>query len=276
MTIAETCMQDVAPPRSRRRQLPQQQQQAEHVGRGDGGMRAPMDGAAGIGPADGGECPGPATRDGGASGGEGECRAAPPRIKRSTKMTRRIQNLYGDADADKRIMCRQCSGRIAVGSAMRRVKRTGRCWHEECYMQARRGGLIPPKIRSVRTMTKRIKKLYGGGDDHSVLCQMCGVEIEIGARLRRDLGTKMCWHEQCYRMTWSESMHRAVAPPRPAYKISDAKWKRMRSECMQCVGSRLCDYHRRIEAECRVPRDSGEAVAVAAPAASNAGAATAR
>ena len=262
MTIAETCMQDVAPlPPSRRPPHERGQQ-----GRDDGGMRAPLEGAAGIGAA---------AREG-ALGKEEECRAAPPRIKHSTKMTRRIQNLYGDADADKRIMCRQCSGRIAVGSAMRRVKRTGKCWHEECYMQARRGGLIPPKIRSVRTMTKRIKKLYGGGDDHSVLCQMCGVEIEIGARMRRDLGTRMCWHEQCYRMTWSESMHRAAAPPRPAYKISDAKWKRMRSDCMQCVGSRVCDRHRRIEAEFRVPRDQGDAAATTtAHAAADAGTASA-
>ena len=181
--------------------------------------------------------------------------SAPPRIRNATKMTRRIQNTYGDPKADGRIMCRQCSERIVVGSAMRRVKRTGMCWHDECYMQAARGGRIPPKIRSVRVMSRRIKKLFGGGDDHSVLCQMCGTEVEIGMKMRRATGTRMCWHEQCYRMTWGECMRRAAAPRRPAYQISNSKWKRMLSECLECAGSRLCEYHRGIEAKYRVPCD---------------------
>ena len=190
----------------------------------------------------------------------------PPRIRRSTKMTRRIQNSYGETETDGRIMCRYCSKRIVLGSAMRRVKRTGMCWHEECYMQAGRGGRLPPKIRTVRTMTKRIKKLYGGGDDHSVLCQMCGTEVEIGMKMRRACRTGMCWHEQCYRMTWGQCMRRAVAPRRPAYRISNAKWKRMLSDCLKCAGSRLCDYHREMEAMYRVPRGESGAVDVAADA----------
>ena len=194
-----------------------------------------------------------------------ECLSTPPRIQRATKMTHRIQNTYGDAEAGGRIMCRLCSKRITIGSAMRRVKRTGQCWHEACYVQAGRGGRMPPKIRSISTLTKRVRKLFGRGDDGSVLCQMCGTEIEIGARMRRATGTGMCWHEQCYRMTWRECLRRAAAPSRPAYKISNAQWKRMRSECLKCAGSRLCAEHRRLEAECRVPREAGTAGAGPAP-----------
>ena len=191
-----------------------------------------------------------------AEGREGGGRPIPPRIRRATTMTRRIQNLYGDANAGGLVSCLHCSRRIDLGSAMRRVKRTGRCWHDECYALAGNGGRLPPKIRSVRTMTKRTRKLWGSGDDHSVLCQLCGAEIEIGMQMRRDVGTSLCWHEQCYRLTWFDGQRSAAAPARPAYKISNAKWKRMRSECMQCVGSLLCEKHRRIEAEMRVPRDA--------------------
>ena len=99
--------------------------------------------------------------------------------------------------------------------------------------------------------------MHGGGDGHSVPCQLCGREIELGTDLRRAIGTEMCWHESCYQLTHGDGSARPRTIPRPAYALSDAKWKRMRSECLECVGSLLCDKHRRIEAELRVPRTSG-------------------
>ena len=241
MTIAETCILDAASP-------PQMRLGRERV-------------------RDAGGCAGLTIEDlpagGGADAKDGaDDQSLPPRIHRSTKMTRRIRNLYGDADG--RIECRSCSEAIKVGSMMRRVKRSGQCWHEQCYMQAVHAGRLPPKIPSTRIMTERTRKLYGGGDDGSVLCQMCGGEIEIGTRLRRASRTRLCWHEQCYRLTWTECMHRALRPARPACRISNAKWARMKSECMKCAGSRLCDYHRRIEAEFRVPRNGDRAEAATA------------
>ena len=245
VTIAGTCVMDAADSAARQMRRP---------------GAAMLDECGGIGD-------GPSAAGGNEEKEKGEeCLSTPPRIKRATKMTHRIQNTYGDAEAGGRIMCRLCSKRITIGSAMRRVKRTGQCWHEACYVQAGRGGRMPPKIRSIATLTKRIRKLFGRGDDGSVLCQMCGTEIEIGTRMRRATGTGMCWHEQCYRMTWRECLRRAAAPSRPAYKISNAKWKRMRSECLKCAGSRLCADHRRLEAECRVPCEAGAAAAAAGPA----------
>lgn len=181
---------------------------------------------------------------------------APPRIRHATKMTHRIQNLYGDAAADRRILCMHCSRRIVIGSRMRRVKRTGKCWHEECYGRAGHGGRLPPKIRARTTMTRRIKKLFGSGDDHSVLCQMCRVEVEIGSAMRRPIGSRMCWHDTCYRMTWGGcgKARTAPAPSRDAYVVSNVKWKRMLSACLECVGSRLCDHHRHVEKRYRVPK----------------------
>lgn len=243
------------PPRHQQHQQQQQLQDELHGRTSTGGS-----GLDGAGAGDRGA-------HGHASGGD--CRPLPPRIRRATKMTRRIQNLYGDADAGGSIACRHCSKRIVVGSAMRRVKRTGRCWHDECYAQASGGGRLPPKILAVRTLTKRTRKLFGAGDDRSVLCQMCGADIKIGQKMRRATGTGMCWHEQCYRLTWWESLRRAAAPARRPYKISNTKWKRMLSDCLKCAGSRLCDEHRRMEAEYRVPRDAdaGAAAETAAPAA---------
>ena len=183
----------------------------------------------------------------------------PPRIRRTTKMTHRIQNLYGDAAADRRIMCQHCSRRIEIGSKMRRVRRTGNCWHEVCYSQAGQGGLLPPKIHVRRTMTRRIKKMFGRGDDHSVLCQMCGVEIEVGVAMRRAPNTRMCWHDTCYGMTWGGGGKKqgALAPPREAYIVSNTAWRRMLSACFKCAGSRLCDHHRHVEQRYRVPRKAG-------------------
>ena len=257
MTIAETSILDVARPPQVRRQQRGYAQDATSVAAGGAG------GCAGLAiedlPAGGG-----GTRPNGGA----DDQSLPPRIHRSTKMTRRIRNLYGDADG--RISCRSCSEAIKVGSMIRRVKRSGECWHEQCYMQAMNAGRLPPKIRFTRVMTARTRKLFGGGDDGSVLCQMCGGEIGIGMRLRRASGTRACWHEQCYRMTWTECLHRAAKPARPACGISEAKWRRMRSECMKCAGSRLCDYHRRMEAEMRVPRDGGGTEAATADAAASA------
>lgn len=254
------------PPRHQQQQQQQQLQDELHgrSGIGDSGLDGASTTSASAGAGDRGA-------HGHASGGD--CRPLPPRIRRATKMTRRIQNLYGDADAGGSIACRHCSKRIVVGSAMRRVKRTGRCWHDECYAQASGGGRLPPKILAVRTLTKRTRKLFGTGDDRSVLCQMCGADIKIGQKMRRATGTGMCWHEQCYRLTWWESLRRAAAPARRPYKISNTKWKRMLSDCLKCAGSRLCDEHRRMEAEYRVPRDAGEDAGAAAETAAAAAAA---
>lgn len=243
MTIAETCMSDMAPPLPRQLHQRHQQQQLQRQPQRDG-----MHGG-----------------NGGGGGGSGSgAMSAPPRIRKATRMTRRIQNAYGDAAADGRISCLHCSQRIALGSPIRRVKRTGRCWHDDCYRHAGRGGLVPPKMRSIRRMTRRIKKVHGCGDDHSVLCQMCGREIAIGMEMRRATGTGMCWHEQCYQLAHGGGAARPRTRPRPAYALSNAKWKRMLSECMECAGSLLCDKHRRIEAELRVPLNQG-AVDGAAP-----------
>lgn len=276
MTLAGTCTLDapgagtasaVAPPAA-----PAAPRAAQAAETGGGGARVESVGMAAASPA--------AAAGGCGRAAGGTDAPAPPRIRSATKMTHRIQNLYGDAEADRRILCMHCSRRIAIGSRMRRVKRTGRCWHEECYGRAGHGGRLPPKIRARTTMTRRIKKLFGGGDDHSVLCQMCRVEIGIGTAMRRPIGSRMCWHDTCYRMTWGGcgKARAAPAPSRDAYIVSNVKWKKMLSNCLKCVGSRLCDHHGHVEKMYRVPKKprgasntvrfgSGAVVAVAGGAA---------
>lgn len=251
MTIAETSILDVHLPLKMRQEqdLLQSQMQEDGVH----GMHAAAE------PAAAGNKAG--------SAWEGDPQATPPRIYRATKMTRRIANLYGDDGVgfdSGLIACRHCRQDIPIGSKMYRVKRTGKCWHEECYKTFRRGGHIPPKMRSTCILTDRRRKLFGDGDDKSVLCQMCGSEIKVGMRMRRADNTGMCWHDQCYRMVWCDGMRRPKPPARSAYKISNVKWARMRSACMQCVGSHVCDEHRRIAAKYRVPRDDAECTVQAA------------
>lgn len=247
MTIAETSILDVELPlRMRQEQeLLQVQMQEDGVR----GTRAAEPAAAG---------------NKARSAWEYDPHATPPRIYRATKMTRRVANLYGDGENGGLVACRHCRQDIQIGSKMYRVKRTGKCWHEECYMKFKHGGHMPPKMRSTDILTARREKLFGDGDDKSVLCQMCGSKIKVGMRMRRVENTGMCWHDQCYRMVWCDGMGRRAPPARAAYKISNAKWNRMRSACMLCVGSHVCDEHRRIAAECRVPRDDAGRMAQAA------------
>lgn len=250
MTIAETSIMDV--------QLPLKMRQEQDLLQ----TRMQADGVHGTRSAE----PDP-TGHKARSAWEDDPNATPPRIYRATKMTRRIANLYGDGGVgfdSGLIACRHCRQDIQIGSRMYRVKRTGKCWHEECYMKFRHGGHIPPKLRSTDILTARREKLFGDGDDKSVLCQMCGSKIEVGMRMRRADNTGMCWHDQCYRMVWCDGMKRRASPARAAYKISNAKWDRMRSACMQCVGSHVCDEHRRIAAEYRVPVDGAGCTAQAA------------
>ena len=186
-------------------------------------------------------------------------RAVPPSIRRATKMSRKIRRAYGGPDG--KISCRYCSKDIALGDAMRRIRRTGKCWHDACYAEAGRGGLIPPKVDEITTMTKRIRKLHGTGDDCSVRCQMCGKQIDIGMPMRRPKRSSACWHDGCYRLTWGMQTRSAGRPP---YIVSNSKWLRMKKECMKCAGSKLCDHHRHIERTYRIPR--AEALAAPRPA----------